>query len=447
MVKTEAGMEHGAVNAAPAAAVSGKASGDKEQKAGRKTQKTPRKLLPIQRYMLKKEEKYPGTTMYNIAGLIRFSREVTVPKLKSALTKAIRSQQVFSCVFHKNEEGKIRFRYAPELPIEIPVYEYAEEELYAAKTGLVKPFELYDSLLYRFRIYHTERNLYLFYDVHNALLDRASLVLLMRAAKKAYLGEKLEKHNYMKLVDRWSSAEVASQYKNAKKYFEDNYGGKDFSCYPKKDFDSEDNTADFLYISSRVDHSSLQAAVRSIRASKNAFFIAAVMMALREYNSTENIMITWTYNGREEKEERETAGNFRADFPICADLGKFQGKKLVREVYRQSRKAVEQRVYQHSQSLDEHMLCLRFQKDFYASKTDPFIREIEDAYVENKHAQNIIDVEVLDSGSEILLKIDYNTGRYEMDSMERFGRMIRKNAQSLLAEISGETGAKAQAAG
>ncbi len=402
----------------------------------RKTQKSPRKLLPIQRYMLKKEEKYPGTTMYNIAGLIRFSRDVTVPKLKAALTKAIRSQQVFSCVFEKNEEGKPRFRYAPELPIEIPVYEYAEEELYAAKTGFVKPFTIYGSLLYRFRIYHTERNLYLFYDVHNALIDRASLVLLMRAAKKAYLGEKLEKHSYMELVDKWSSAEVASQYKNAKKYFEDNYSGKDFSCYPHKDFDHDENVGDFLYISSRIDHVRLQSAVRAIRASKNAFFIAAVMMALKEYNGTDNIMITWTYNGREEKEERETAGNFRADFPICADLSRFSGRKLVREVYRQSRKAVEQRIYQHSQSLDEHMLCLRFQKDFRASKTDPFIREIEDAYIEEIHAKNILDVEVLDSGSEILIKLDYNTGRYEPDSMERFGRMIRKNAGLLLEEIT-----------
>ena len=56
----------------------------------------------------------------------------------------------------------------------------------------VRPFDLFQGPLYRFEIYQAPSNIYLFQDIHHAVFDGISVLILQEDLLRAINGETLE---------------------------------------------------------------------------------------------------------------------------------------------------------------------------------------------------------------------------------------------------------------
>ena len=136
------------------------------------------------------------------------------------------------------------------------------------------------------------------------------------------------------------------------------------------------------------------AGLRQLHLNNTKFFLAISLLATSEYNHNQNIIHTWTYNGRFRKEHKNIVGFMFQDLPVKLEQDVFAS------VRRQTKECIIHKNYPYT-SLDEHFLeddklCFMYNGRLYFD--GPLI-DISDGLIEMQHSyagsQNILDVEVL----------------------------------------------------
>ncbi|MCR5626139.1 MAG: AMP-binding protein [Lachnospiraceae bacterium] len=401
------------------------------------------RLTAEQLYMIDYQLYTPHSTMYNLFSVMKVDKEMLSPELLAeAMSKAIKNHPAFLTTFSFNDDGEIIQTYTPEIFQEIHVEKMSEFEFSFVKDTLVYPFKIVGGRMYRCRIFETEKNAYVFFDVHHSLFDGTSMKVFMGDVGKSFLGMDLDKDYYYLMLRRREEDENKPFYLESKKYFEDRYDNIDWASYPKIDHISRENEMGELFAPLEIEQAQMNAMERVYKITRNEFFITVAALAISIYNNESDIKLSWIYNGRENAQMMSSVGLLFRDLPVGI---RFKDDMTLRDIFAdiqdQVTKGIEHSCYPYvdicNQVAKQEAAYLLYQQDIRdMGGTEGFDFEMVDVRQNQAASQTILDMEILDGEDGLQLMIDFAASRYEEESIEKFKDIFVKLAQSLVTHNS-----------
>ena len=400
-------------------------------------------LTVEQLYMVDYQLYTPKSTMYNLFTMMKVDKNLfDMQKMAEAMHTAIRNHSALLTTFHFNEDGEVIQRYTPEVLRDISVEKLSEFEFNNIKDTLVQPFKIIGGCLHRCRIFETEKNGYVFFDVHHTVFDGTSLKVFMQNVGKAYMGMQPEPDLYYLILQNREDAVKSDFYEKSKQYFENLFEGVEWSSYPTTDHESRENEMGELFAPIGVEQPQMKAMERHYRISRNEFFIAVLALAISIYNEEDNIKLSWIYNGREDMLAMNSVGLLFRDLPIGI---RFKDNMTLRElfadVHDQVQKGIEHSCYPyvdiHNQVGGQVAAYLLYQQDIRdMGGLEGMNVETVDIRQNQAASQTILDMEILDGKDGLVLMMDYTASVYDDESMERFKDTFIRVAQGLVTHNS-----------
>ena len=360
--------------------------------------------------------------MYNLYSMMKLDPQIyDMEKMASVMQSVISSHPALLTTYFWNDDGELSQKYTPEILEDIRVEKLSEFEFRFVKDTLVYPFKIIGGKLFRCRVFETEKSGYIFFDVHHSLFDGTSLKILMEDFTKIAAGMQPDTDYYYLLLKNREDALHTAFYEESRKYFEDRYR-------------SRKNELGELIVELGLTQPQLAAVERSYKITRNEFFITVVALTVSIYTNTNNIMISWIYNGREDVQNLSTIGLLFRDLPVGVRLKDDETvRELFADVSDQVQKGIEHSCYPYVEknglNFNNETVYLLYQKD---------IRDMESYGVEtidirqNQAAsQAVLDVEILDGSDGLQMMIDYSSSLYDDESIERFKDIFIRTAHSL----------------
>ena len=400
-------------------------------------------LTVEQLYMVDYQLYTPKSTMYNLFTMMKLDKEMfDISKMAEAMQTTIRNHSALLTTFHFNDDGDIIQRYTPEVLQDIHVERISEFEFNNIKDNLVQPFKIIGGCLHRCRVFETEKNGYIFFDVHHTLFDGTSLKLFMQNVGKAYMGMQPDPDLYYLILQNREDEANTDFYEESKKYFEDRFEGIEWSCYPKTDHESRENEMGEVIAPIGIEQPQMKAMERQYRISRNEFFISVLALAISIYNKKNDIKLCWIYNGREDMIAMSSVGLLFRELPVGIRFkDDMTLRELFAEVHDQVQKGIEHSCYPYvdinNQAGSSEAAYLLYQQDIRdMGGLDGMDVETIDIRQNQAASQTILDMEILDGEDGLMLMMDYTASLYDDESMDEFKNIFIKVAQGLVTHNS-----------
>ena len=408
-----------------------------------RSMKSDHPLTVEQLYMVDYQLYTPKSTMYNLFTMMKVDKDMfDMQKMADAMRTAIRNHSALLTTFHFNEDGDIVQRYTPEVLRDIHVEKVSEFEFNTIKDTLVQPFKIIGGCLHRCRVFETEKNGYIFFDVHHTLFDGTSLKVFMQNVGKAYMGMQPDPDLYYRILQNREDESKSDFYEESKKYFEDKFNGVEWSSYPKTDHESRENEMGEVFAPIGIEQPQMKAMERHYRISRNEFFISVLALAISIYNKKDDIKLCWIYNGREDLLAMSSVGLLFRELPVGVRFtDNMTLRELFADVHNQVQKGIEHSCYPYvdinNQAGGEEAAYLLYQQDIRdMGGFDGMDVETVDIRQNQAASQTILDMEILDGEDGLVLMMDYTASVYDDENMDRFKDIFIKVAQGLVTHNS-----------
>ena len=288
-------------------------------------------------------------------------------------------------------------------------------------------------------MFETEKNGYIFFDVHHTLFDGTSLKVFMGNVGKLYMGMLPDPDYYYLMLQNREDEEKTELYEESKKYFEETYDNIEWSCYPNTDMQSRENEMGEIFASIGIEQAQMKEMEKLYRISRNEFFISVAALAISVYNNNaDNIKLSWIYNGREDMLSMSSVGLLFRDLPVGIRFNKEMTlRELFADVHNQIQKGIEHCCYPYvekdRQVVNDDTAYLLYQQDM---RDMGGLEELNVESIEIRQnqaaSQTIIDMEILDGEDGLVLMIDYAASLYKDESMDKFRDLFVNTAQALV---------------
>ena len=253
-------------------------------------------------------------TMWNLPIYHRYDKSVNAEKLKNAVLEVVKAHPALSCIIKFNNNNELVFEYKPELNPEIDINYSSEEEMQEIEKELIKPFKMLKSPLFRCFIFETEKNIYLFFDMHHIIGDGTTISVILRDIEKAYFDEKLNNDYYLLELARIERNKDKLQ--PNKEYFDNTYSGIEWYSIPEPDFKSRDSLEKIWNGKLSVTGKDVTKAENKYLVTRNAIAIAAGLYALSKYSENTDVLTNWIYSNRTTKASEDYVGLMIKTLPV-----------------------------------------------------------------------------------------------------------------------------------
>ena len=401
-------------------------------------------LTTEQLYMIDYQLYTPKSTMYNLYNMIELDKDIMdMERFTAAVNTTVRSHPSLMTEFDFNEDGEIFQHYVPEKYRDVVLERITETELAKLKKTLVQPFKIINSQLARFRVFETEKAGYFFMDIHHTVFDGTSAKVLFSGIFSAYAGKELPQDHYYAILNQRRKLIESPFYKESKDYFETRYAGTNWCRHITCDYDTRENKAGDVEVMLPVSGEQLDKLDEMYGISRNGFFIAVSALANAIYEKNPNILLSWIYNGRNDRDELAATGLLFRDLPVGI---KFTQTATLKELYADVVEQVEQGIahscypyveINHS-VVEGDTACVLYQNDIRnLQKVPGLMGEVE---LENKRlaSQTVMDIEILNRDEGIVMVIDYAASLYKQKSIDRYCRIYSAVIDALVEQINNE---------
>ena len=302
----------------------------------------PQPLLPYQQYFLDYQLYSPNKMIATNPICCRLSPETASPEaVREAIDKVFARFAVFGTVFGFDSKMELAQRYEPDLIPETEI-SYVSEKTFeeVIKRGFVRPFKMFNSLLWRCGIFVTPESTYILMDIHHAISDRAMINNMFRNVFNALDGKPLDEDYYFLYLHEQGEIRNKAM-SHAEEIMEEIEGSRSYSGIPRPDNERQGNARGLFVSNTANSLDELRRSAAHYGGSVNNLIIAAGAAALGEYNDETRVRVSWTYSGREEDWENSLMGMTIESITTGIDLGGFDSKEgLIQEVKDQSMEGI-----------------------------------------------------------------------------------------------------------
>lgn len=398
-------------------------------------------LTTEQLYMVDYQLYTPKSTMYNLYSMIKLDKQVMdMEKLAAAVNTTLQNHPVFATEFFFNEDGEINQRVTDKNDVQVELERVSERELEEIKKTLVQPFKIINSKLVRARVFETEEAGYLFFDVHHTIFDGTSSKVFFGNIMKAYAEQELEKDYYYYILDNREKLMDSEFYNESREYFANRYGNVEWCKHLSVDQESRENRANEIYVTLPVTENDLDAFDQKYGISRNGFFITVSAIANAIYQKQSDIMLSWIYNGRNDMSDRSSIGLLFRNLPVGIRFSRSMTlKELCDDVNEQINSGISHCCYPYVEAnnnvVEDDLTCVLYQDNLRNIEDIPgLLGEVELPNTKTA-SQNIMDLEILNRKSGIVLMVDYAASLYQTGSIDRYKKIYCATINALLQSM------------
>lgn len=299
-------------------------------------------LIPMQLFLMDMQLFMPKSTFCNVPVLWRMPKEqMDKEKLLGAFRQVIHHHPVLQSVIRIDPDVCFVQHYDPSLEPELKIESITERKLNEIKDDLIQPFVMVNRLIYRIRIFETEKHIYVFLDLHHLFNDGVSMNILLRNLSEAYNGRELppdRAYLFARDSNKWV---LTNEYEDAKNRMLEKYGQKKWCrCIPP-DLESESMHCTSISCDFPAEQNVLDAYLAAKSMSLNELGVMAALLMLREKEQKNDIMVSWAYSGRDNVIFKDTVFPLTKEFPVAVSFDEVRTEDdLVREIKEQIRMGV-----------------------------------------------------------------------------------------------------------
>ncbi|MCR5687479.1 MAG: AMP-binding protein [Lachnospiraceae bacterium] len=402
---------------------------------------TDQPLTIAQLYMFDYQCFVPKSTAWNLCMLLKLAPSVDIGRVASSLEKVMKTHPVFSTIYCFNDDNDLVQRYMRDADLSVTIEDMTESDFISEAENLVKPYKLLNSPLYRLRLIRTERGGYLYIDMHHSIADGTSIQILIRDLCDAYDGRKLPPDNYYLKVEERSRESLSPLYREAKDYYAGLLDTVAWDCFPEPDHPVDAGKYGNITAMIPIESGSYEKLQNIYGVSKNAFFITVSVLSIAFYNRSEDVRVSWTFNGRETEADANVIGTLIRNLYVGIRLAQTPKiGELYREVQIQIRNGIYYSCYPYpgpekvnDEGIDANLIYQSDLRDLTRDRSLSYIPVELDR--ENVAADNLLDIEIHEKADGCMLYIDYMADCYEPSSIKRFRRIFLKTACQLILHI------------
>ena len=394
-----------------------------------------------QEFFLSEEEQKSGNNyVYNFSFVVTLGNQYDEKKICEAVDKTLQKHPMMMSVFSKDGTGKYSVSYRPELRKRTELWYTTEKEFSKFIKAPERPFNLFGEHLYRTKVIVTEKNKYLFVEVHHSLGDNYSCFIFAVQTFNEYYQEKSGDDFYYSYLQELENIKKSLKYAEAKRYYESLKGDSRWCCVLEYDHTKSFGKSAYLDYDLGITLDQMNHAEKRRSTSRNELSIAAAILALSEMTGKNKICYTWTYDNRKEGKYLETIGSFEENLPIFIDLEKTDSpSKILCEISEQILKGI---FYSeclgdifYNDELDTYTLEIIYQKHVHENAMLNLIPpevQIEEVGL-NRNAAMPFEIEVRENPSGLSLFIEYAENLYTPKQALQYAELLKKNLNLLMS--------------
>ena len=343
-----------------------------DMKKNEEEKNKPHPLLRMQDCMLDDQLTNPKINVHNLTRLYRYDKtKLNIEKFLNCFNKVIRHHPAYLTVLHKNDDGSYVQIYKPDLFTDIKL-EKMEEKKFQDEVlpNILTNFQcnLFDKLLINFRVIETEKYLYQLMDHHHVFFDGFSIKLLMDNLAKLYQDQPIIEDMYYLRLKELEDMKKGKEYNDMINYMNSVYNLKEPCGCPKKDtdLDKDKKGLDFCKFKIPKLKEKLIPILNENDILYNNFIVLASMCAIAKHSNKKDIMVTWSYHGRDSPKAKYIAGNLVRLYPVRIEFkDKMKISELNEDITKQSKNLIKKPYYPHIlYSEDGEIMNDIYQKDF-----------------------------------------------------------------------------------
>ena len=262
----------------------------------------------------------PDEPQYNLPCLIRFDKSIDAERLRESIIKTFDTYPYLKTrivmhgdqLMHKRDDSIA----IDEIPI-VEVPQISDEEIYNLN---FKKFELLGGQLFRAKIYKTDNEVVLFFDMHHIITDGASVNILFKSFSNAYEGKEIEKET----IDGYINALIENENENSdeyiacERYFHDLLSQEVDSTVLTPNINGNPDDGKLKSISKNINPQIIRKFCADERISPNVLFMASTILNLNKYTFSDKTLITTIFNGRSNSNYFNTQAFLVKTLPILS---------------------------------------------------------------------------------------------------------------------------------
>ena len=412
--------------------------------------KKPHPLLYMQKCMLYDQLDNPNINVHNLTRLYRYDKsKLDIPKFIRCFNQLIKHHPCYLTILHKKGENEYEQIYKPDLFKEVTLEKMTEkkfnEQIFP---NILTNFQnnLYDSLLFNFRLIETENYLYQLMDHHHIFFDGYSIKLFLDNLENLYQDKIIIEDLYYLRLKELEEMKNDIKYNDIKNYMNEKYNLKEPCGCPEKNLSNTEKKGLSFF---KFEIPNFKEKYYKILGDNdklyNNFIVLASMCAIAKYNNKKDIMVTWSYHGRDSLKEKYIAGNLVRIYPVRINFTK---KKTIIDlnsiVTKQSKELLKMLYYPHIlDSIDGEIMNNIYQKDL--NKVNDFCgikrekvstppRVLDEGIFNNQIIDAIYDL----TEKGLLVEWQYPLCKYNKETMKKFSELFIKFCDILVEHWNDE---------
>ena len=385
----------------------------------------------------------PDEPQYNLPCLVRFDNSIDAEKLKETIIKTIETYPYLKTrivmhgdqLMHKRDDSIA----IDDIPI-VEVGEISDEEIYNLN---FKKFELLGGQLFRAKIYKTDDEVILFFDMHHIITDGASVNFLFQSFSDVYNGKEIEKET----IDGYINAliekenENSEEYIASEKYFHDLLTQEVDSTVLTPNLNGNPDEGKLKLITKNVNPQLVRKFCADERVSPNVLFMASTLLNLNKYTFSDKSLITTIFNGRLNSNYFNTQAFLVKTLPILSinEDRNITVKQLLNQTDNIWKETLKHSEYPYTKISEEFQLKPEFMytyNNFDESKLTMNGNDYEITRLETVETNYKITFDVNESEDNIELAILYNEQLYTEQYIKTFlNSVVNTVSQFLHSDI------------
>ena len=291
-----------------------------------------------QRGVLIDWEMHREALQYNIPKVLKI-KDVDATRLRDAVIQVINAHPYIKTHFIQKDGDVMQLQLDGDEPVvTVETIGFEPDREFFQKR--VRPFDLFRDRLYRFEIYQTPTQVFLFQDVHHSVFDGISGLVVMNDIQRVLNGETLSVEPFSAFDEAVEEAELLAGKagEEAERYFDKLLGQCESTVYPHSSEGTGDSgfgTYEFTVPSEKINEFCRKAGV-----TPNAYFATILSQLLHRVTRDESILFSTIDNGRTRAEKMQSVGMFVKTLPVTSVLNlqaamSTSVEKAVKDMHRQ----------------------------------------------------------------------------------------------------------------
>ena len=261
----------------------------------------------------------PESTSYNLPKKISFNKNIDAMKLRDSIIKSIDLHP-----FLKNRiviDGAKVLNHKYESGIDEIEIEQINEVTSDVISEFVKPFDIIDNQLFRFKIYVTPSNTVLLADFHHLIVDGTSLNILFNDITAIYDEDEDRISNAgadtYEYISKENNYKLSEKNGKSEKFFDDMLCDFDENTVLTTNLTGDEENANLAVFKSRIEKNMVDEFCSHQKISPNILFMSSAVLTLSKYVSNKDILISTLFNGRDNPKYQNLIGMLVKTIPIA----------------------------------------------------------------------------------------------------------------------------------